>query len=48
MGLMSAVILSSETPIDIRKDWLAIEIYCPEDTADYVWFPLNFGDLDTC
>ena len=41
MRLVASVVFGAETPIYIGKDWFVIEIYCSEDTAAYVWFPLN-------
>ena len=41
MGLMATVIFGTETPVNVSENGLIVEINCSEDTAAYVWFPLN-------
>jgi hypothetical protein len=43
MRLVTSVILSSKTPIDVREDRLVSEVYCPKDTAAYTYSPLVQG-----
>ncbi len=45
MGLVAAVVLGSETPVDVGKDGFIVEIFRSEDAAAYVWFPLNMEIL---
>ncbi len=40
VGLVSAVVLGAETPVNVWEDWLVIEVYCAEDTAAYSDSPL--------
>ena len=39
MGLVSAVVLGSQTPINVGKDRMVIEINCSKDTAAYADTP---------
>ena len=39
VGLVASVVLGAETPVNVRKDWLVLEVYSAEDTAAYSGFP---------
>jgi hypothetical protein len=41
VGLVSSVVFGAESPIDVGNDWFVVEIYCSEDAAAYVRFPLK-------
>jgi hypothetical protein len=40
MGLVTSVILGTQTPINVREYRLVLEVYCPKDTAAYT-YPLR-------
>ncbi len=43
MGLMSPMILGSETPVNGGKNGFIIVVDCAEDSAAYGWFSLSRG-----
>jgi hypothetical protein len=39
MGLVTSVVLGTQSPVNIREDGLLVEIYCAKDTAAYTNSP---------
>jgi hypothetical protein len=44
VGLVSPVVLGSETPVNVWEDGLFFEVYCAEDAAAYFYSLLPMPD----